>query len=82
MVAVSCPPPSVVPSRETTADDIAVEFLTKTPIGIFMSTINIIIILIGLLFLTAGTYASVQSIIDGFRAGAVGGVFSCASNGL
>ena len=47
-----------------------------------MSTINIIIILIGLLFLTAGTYASVQSIIDGFRAGAVGGVFSCASNGL
>nr|OQN98326.1 hypothetical protein B0A51_18745 [Rachicladosporium sp. CCFEE 5018] len=43
---------------------------------------NVILILIGLLFLTAGTYASVQSIIDGYNSASFGGPFSCASNGL
>jgi hypothetical protein len=44
--------------------------------------LNIVIILTGVLYLTLGTYVSVQGIIDQYEAGAVGGVFSCASNGL
>ena len=58
------------------------EAVPKTPTGLILAATNVVIILIGIFFLTVGTYASVQSIIDGFRAGAVGGVFSCASNGL
>lgn len=44
--------------------------------------VNVFLILIGIMFLTVGTYASVQGIIDQFEAGTVGGVFSCASNGI
>ncbi|CCE32385.1 hypothetical protein E4U22_007161 [Claviceps purpurea] len=55
----------------------------RNPIGDGMSVVlNIIIIITGFFFLTVGTYASVQGIIDSFDAGAVGGVFSCKSNGL
>lgn len=43
---------------------------------------NIFLICIGLLFLSAGTYASVQSIIDGYDADSFGTAFSCANNGL
>ncbi|MCJ1474656.1 hypothetical protein MMC13_003316 [Lambiella insularis] len=43
---------------------------------------NVVIIVIGLFMLTVGTYASVQSIVDGYRQASFGGVFSCASNGL
>jgi hypothetical protein len=43
---------------------------------------NIILCFIGLLFLTAGTYATVQSIIDGYKADGFGGPFTCADNGL
>jgi hypothetical protein len=43
---------------------------------------NIVLCLIGLLFLTAGTYATVQSIIDGYHAASFGGPFTCADNGL
>lgn len=50
--------------------------------GILLAALNVVIIVIGLFFLTAGTYASVQSIVDAFDAGQVGGVFTCASNGL
>ncbi|OAA56535.1 amino acid transporter [Niveomyces insectorum RCEF 264] len=50
--------------------------------AILLALLNFFIILIGLFFLTAGTYASVQSIVDAFNDGQVGGVFSCASNGL
>ncbi|KAK1995996.1 transmembrane amino acid transporter [Colletotrichum falcatum] len=46
------------------------------------TSLNVIIILTGLLFLTAGTYASVEGIIEEFRAGTVGKPFGCASNGL
>jgi hypothetical protein len=53
-----------------------------TVAGYLLGALNIAIILIGLFFLTAGTYASVESIKDDFDAGAVRGVFSCASNGL
>lgn len=48
----------------------------------FSMGLNVIIILTGFFFLTAGTYASVQGIIDSFNAGEVGGVFSCKSNGV
>ncbi|KAM5350101.1 hypothetical protein ACJ41O_006606 [Fusarium nematophilum] len=44
--------------------------------------LNVIIILTGFLYLTLGTYVSVQGIIDQFESGTVGGVFSCKSNGL
>lgn len=43
---------------------------------------NAALIAAGVFFLTAGTYASVQGIVDAFAAGAVGGVFSCASNAV
>ena len=44
--------------------------------------VNVIIMLTGVLYLTLGTYVSVQGIIDSFEAGLVPGVFSCASNGI
>lgn len=50
--------------------------------GYFMLALNVLIIIIGFFFLVAGTYTSVQSIIDSYAAGAVGGVFTCASNGI
>ncbi|KAF1946145.1 hypothetical protein EJ02DRAFT_450918 [Clathrospora elynae] len=50
--------------------------------GYFGFFFNITLCLIGLLFLTAGTYATVQSIIDGYRAASFGGPFTCADNGL
>lgn len=50
--------------------------------GYMMLALNIFIIMIGLFFLGAGTYTSVQSIIDSYAAHAVGGVFTCASNGI
>jgi hypothetical protein len=50
--------------------------------GYSMLALNIVIIIIGLFFLIAGTYTSVQSIIDSYHAGTVGGVFTCASNGI
>ncbi|KAF2452421.1 neutral amino acid permease [Lineolata rhizophorae] len=37
---------------------------------------------VGGVFLIGGTYASVQSIIDGYRQNGFGGAFTCASNGL
>jgi len=43
---------------------------------------NIWLCMIGVFFLTGGTYASVQSIIDGYHTTGFGGPFSCASNGL
>lgn len=48
----------------------------------FAVVLNAIIILTGFYFLSVGTYASVQGIIDSYEQHAVGGVFSCASNGL
>lgn len=54
----------------------------QTLYGYMMLVLNIIIICIGILFLSAGTYTSVQAIIDSYHAGAVGGVFTCKTNGL
>lgn len=43
---------------------------------------NIAICFIGVFFLTVGSYATVQSIIDSYAADLVGGVFTCADNGI
>jgi hypothetical protein len=50
--------------------------------GWFEGILNIIIIATGIFILTAGTYATIQGIIDEYAAGSVGGPFSCASNGI
>ncbi|KAH9865657.1 hypothetical protein J1614_009243 [Plenodomus biglobosus] len=50
--------------------------------GYFGFGFNIMLCFIGLLFLTAGTYATVQSIIDGYKMASFGGPFSCQDNGL
>jgi hypothetical protein len=43
---------------------------------------NVWLCAVGLLFLTGGTYATVQSIIDGYKAANFGGAFTCADNGV
>jgi hypothetical protein len=50
--------------------------------GYTMLAFNVAICFMGFFFLTAGTYSSVQSIVDSYNAKVVGGVFTCASNGL
>ena len=56
---------------------------TRQPVLDFLSVaFNAVLILTGGLYLTLGTYVSVQGIIDQYEAGTVAGVFSCASNGL
>jgi hypothetical protein len=54
----------------------------QTLYGYTMLAINVFICFVGLFFLTAGTYATVQSIIDSYAANLVGGVFTCADNGV
>lgn len=44
--------------------------------------LNVFLILVGLLFLGPGTYATVQSIIDGYKNEAFGGAFTCGTNGF
>lgn len=50
--------------------------------GLIGAVVNIILIATGLFFLTAGTYASVDAIVVGYRTGGFGGAFTCQSNGL
>lgn len=50
--------------------------------GWCMLGFNVCIILTGGFFLGAGTYTSVQSIVDSYNAGSVGGVFTCKGNGV
>jgi hypothetical protein len=50
--------------------------------GMLGFAFNMVLICIGLLFLTGGTYASVASIVDGYKASTYGTAFSCADNGL
>ncbi|KAL8948400.1 MAG: hypothetical protein Q9222_005415 [Ikaeria aurantiellina] len=58
-------------------------WITKRGIrGLAGFALNVCIILLGCYMLTAGTYATVQSIIDNYHAGLVGGVFTCESNAL
>jgi hypothetical protein len=44
--------------------------------------VNIFIIGVGLFFLGAGTYVSVQSIINSYAADTVGSAFSCGDNSV
>ena len=63
--------------------DGGVNWLSKQSVyGYSMLALNVSIIIIGLFFLGAGTYSSVQSILDSYAAGSVGGIFTCKSNGL
>ncbi|KAL8689890.1 MAG: hypothetical protein Q9218_004539 [Villophora microphyllina] len=58
-------------------------WITKRGIrGLWGFSLNLVIILIGCYMLTAGTYATVQSIIDNYRSGLFGSAFSCKGNGL
>ncbi|CAH0028113.1 unnamed protein product [Clonostachys rhizophaga] len=44
--------------------------------------VNIVLIGVGILLLTVGTYSSVRGIMDEYAAGTVSSPFSCASNGI
>ncbi|TKX25853.1 hypothetical protein C1H76_1888 [Elsinoe australis] len=44
--------------------------------------LNLFLIFVGFFFLTVGTYATVDSIIQGYEQANFGGAFTCASNGL
>jgi hypothetical protein len=68
--------------RMRRADESVAIVKEHTVAGYLLGALNIVIILIGIFFLTVGTYATVESIILEFESGAVRGVFSCASNGL
>lgn len=68
--------------RMRRVDGVVTWIQSQTPYGYMMLALNVIIVLIGLFFLVAGTYTSVESIIQSYAAGDVGGVFTCASNGL
>lgn len=48
--------------------------------NISYSILNVIVILIGLVFLVGGTYASVIDIVNGFSEGTVGQPFACATS--
>ncbi|KAJ5649007.1 uncharacterized protein N7484_002730 [Penicillium longicatenatum] len=50
------------------------------PKNIVLGLINAIILIIGLIVLGAGTYASVVDIINSYKEGTVGGVFSCTAS--
>jgi len=50
--------------------------------SIFGWSLNVFLILVGLFFLGAGTYASVDSIVIGYKQASFGGAFTCATNGL
>jgi hypothetical protein len=50
--------------------------------SIFGVVFNVVLIGIGLLFLSAGTYASVESIKIGYDQASFGGPFSCSNNGI
>jgi len=54
----------------------------KGPRQTFETLLNYFWIAFGLYILVAGTYVSVQSIIDNYKISAYGSVFSCASNGI
>ncbi|RMZ84733.1 hypothetical protein DV737_g1015, partial [Chaetothyriales sp. CBS 132003] len=65
------------------AADLGPGFYAKRGIrGWVGAAVNLFIIAIGLFFLGAGTYVSVQSIIDSYKANSVGSAFSCANNAV
>lgn len=53
-----------------------------TPRGWALLALNVLICCIGLYFLSAGTYSTVQSIVDSYKENMYGGVFTCADNSV
>ncbi|KAJ6093176.1 hypothetical protein N7486_008465 [Penicillium sp. IBT 16267x] len=51
----------------------------REPKNIIFGVINLIVFLIGIVTLVAGTYASIDDIINKYNAGTVHGVFTCGS---
>lgn len=47
--------------------------------NVALSVLNAFVVLVGLVFLGCGTYASIQSIVDAYAQGAVGEPFACDS---
>ncbi|KAH7183940.1 transmembrane amino acid transporter protein-domain-containing protein [Fusarium oxysporum] len=43
---------------------------------------NVLLIAMGIFFLTVGTFTSVQGIVDEYKAGTVSSVFQCSTNGI
>ncbi|KAI0390245.1 amino acid transporter [Xylariaceae sp. FL0594] len=68
--------------RMRKADGVVSFWKERTFRGWFEGILNAVIIITGIFFLTGGTYATVQGIIDEYEAGSVGRPFSCASNGI
>ncbi|RYC63242.1 hypothetical protein CHU98_g2964 [Xylaria longipes] len=68
--------------RMRKADGAVSLFKERTLRGWLEGILNIIIILTGVFFLTAGTYATIQGIIDEYEGGSVGKPFTCLSNGI
>lgn len=50
--------------------------------GIAEFALNVLILITGLFFFIAGTYASVQSIINSYAAGAIKAPFQCTNTGF
>ncbi|KAM0714380.1 hypothetical protein Q7P37_010167 [Cladosporium fusiforme] len=48
--------------------------------NICLCILNALVVVVGLVFLGCGTYASIQSIVDAYAEGAVGSAFACASS--
>ncbi|KAJ5916410.1 hypothetical protein N7504_000425 [Penicillium tannophilum] len=51
----------------------------KEPKNIILGVVNLFVFLIGIVTLVAGTYASIDDIINKYNAGTVHGVFTCGS---
>jgi len=64
------------------ADGRVVFLQDKSLWGWTLAIFNAFIILIGVFFLTLGTYASVEGIKEAFQSGSVGDPFTCTSAGL
>lgn len=54
----------------------------KGMLDVLSMGLNVVIIIIGIFFLTVGTYASVQGIVDAFNDDNVKGIFSCERNAI
>jgi hypothetical protein len=68
--------------RMRRADYGAKFYAVRGAVGWIGAIFNVFLIVVGFLFLGPGTYASVQSIVDGYKNDTFGGAFTCQSNGL
>lgn len=68
--------------RMRKADGTVVFLQDKSLWGYTLAITNAFIILIGVFFLTLGTYATVEGIIEAFESGNVGNPFTCTAVGV